>query len=93
MSNSDLRFEHSDLCERDVLSLKVVVVFERNVSLVPLVVRGTVSFLEASELLTHLHLALEHSSEVPSGEQTVVRDKVVSGGGLKVVQVREAGSV
>lgn len=67
--------------------------FDILVSLVPLVVRGTVSFFEAGELLAHLHLAFKNSSEVPSGEETVVGNEMVGCGRLVVVQVGEAGSV
>ncbi len=67
--------------------------FERHVSLVPMVIWRTVGFLEARELLAHLHLALEHSTEVPSGEDTVVRNQVVGCSWLIVMQVLEAASI
>ena len=45
--DSNLRLEHADLFKRDLFALKVVVVLEGHIARSPVVVRGTVSFLEA----------------------------------------------
>jgi hypothetical protein len=68
-------------------------VFNRQVSGVKLIVGGTVSFLEAGEFLTHLHLRFHLSAKVPSGENTVVGDPMVKGSGLVVMQVLEVSGI
>jgi hypothetical protein len=68
-------------------------VFERHISWVERVVWGTVGFFEACEFLSHLHLHLEHSTKVPSREDTVVRDGVIKCGWLIVMVMLEAGSI
>ena len=65
VSNSNLGLELSDLVSWDSSPLQVVVVLEGQVSGVELVVWGTVCLLEAGVLLSHLHLLLDLSAEVP----------------------------
>ena len=93
ISNYNLRCELSDFAERDVFPLEVVVVLERHVPGAELVVGRTGVFLETGEFLSCLHLHLEHSAEVPSCENSVVRHPVVSSVGLEVMVVLETGSV
>ena len=93
MSYSDLGLEHAHFFERDVSALEVVVVLERSPSGCKVVVRGTVSFFEAREFLSHAHLALHHSSEVPSREEAVVGDGMIHRVGLVVVQMLEVAGV
>ena len=66
---------------------------KRHIARVPLVVRRTVSLFEARVFLAHLHLALHHSSEVPSCENAVLRNNVVEGGRLELVKMRETGGI
>jgi len=77
VSNSNLGLEHADRGDRDVSGLEVLVMLEGNIAGVPMVVGRTVGFLEAGELLAHLHLTLHHSAEIPSGEDAVLRNHVV----------------
>lgn len=93
MSNSSFWFEHFNFTNRDLSSVKIIVVFNRQVSGVKLIVGGTMSFLEAGEFLTHLHLRLHLSAEVPSGEDSVVGNPMVHGSGLVVVQVLEVSGI
>lgn len=93
MSNSDLGLEHAHFFERDVSALEVVVVLERNPSGGEVVIRGTVGLFEAREFLSHSHLALHHSSEVPSREEAVVGDGMVHRVGLVVVQMLEVARI
>jgi len=91
--NSDLGLEHSDFAKRDVSLFEVFVVLEWVVSWVKVVVRRSVGLFEAGELLAHLHLALQHSAEIPSGEEAVLRHPVVHGVGFVVVVVLEIAGV
>lgn len=93
VSNNNLRGELFDFADGDASSLEIVVVFKRHISRVELIVGRTRVLLETGELFTCLHFDLHDSSEVPSGEDTVVRDHVVLGGRFKVVVVLEAGSI
>jgi hypothetical protein len=93
MSNSNLWLEHADRGDWDVSGLEVLIMLEGNIAGVPVVVGRTVGFLEAGELLSHLHLTLHHSAEVPSGEDAVLRNHVVLWVWLEVIQVLEAGCI
>lgn len=93
MSNSDLWLKHSDLAKWNLSSLEVIIVLKWHVFRIEVIVWGSVVLFEACEFLTHLHLTLKHSAEVPSGEQTVVRNSVVKSCWLVVMVVLEAGSV
>lgn len=90
MSNSDLWLKHSDFAKWHLSSLEVIVMLKWQVSWVEMIVRGTVSLFEASELLTHLHLALKHSTKVPSGKDSVMRNSMIEGCWLIIVVVLEA---
>jgi len=93
VSDSNLWLEHADLGEGNVAALKVIVVLKRNIAGVPVVVGRTVGLFEARVLLSHLHLALHHATEVPSCENTVVRDQMVHGMRLEPVEMLEASSI
>ena len=93
VSNSDLGLEHAHFFERDVSALEVVVVLERDPSGGEVVVRGTVRLFEAREFLSHAHLALHHSSEIPSREEAVVGNGMVHRVGLVVVQMLEVARI
>lgn len=86
---SELRGKHSDFTERDVSSLKIVVVLKRHVSFGEVVVRRSACLLEAWEFLTSLHFTLHNSAEVPSSKDAVVGNPVVHGSRLVVVVVLE----
>ena len=93
MSNSDFGLEHAHFFERNVSALEVVVVLERSPSGGEVVVRGTVSLFEAREFLSHGHLALHHSSKVPSREEAIVRDGMIHRVRLVVVQMLEVTGI
>ena len=76
-SNSNFRFEHLDLADWDLSSVKVVIVLYWKISSVEVIVWGTMSLFEAGEFLSHLHLTLHDSTKVPSGEHTVVWNPMV----------------
>lgn len=93
MGNSNLGLKHAHLLQGDVSALEVVVVLKRNIARGEVIVGGTVCLFEARELFSHLHLTLDHSSEVPPGEDAVVRDRVVHRVRLVFVQVLEVAGI
>ena len=93
MSNSNLGLEHAHFRERNVSALEVVVVLKRSPSRSKVVVRRTMSLFEAREFLSHLHLGLHHSSEVPSREDAIVGNGVIQSMRLVIVQVLEVASI
>ena len=93
VGDSNLWFEHSNFAKRDLSFLEVIVMLEWEISWVELVVRGTVVLFETCEFLSHLHLALKHSTEVPSGKDTVVRNGMIEWCWLVIMEVLETGSI
>ena len=77
MGNSNLRLKHAHLRDWNVSALKVIIVLEGHIARSEVVIGRTMGLFEARELLAHLHLALKHSTEIPSREDTVVRNGVV----------------
>ncbi len=82
-----------DLGGFDLASLQVLVVLQGVEAGGVVVVRGALRLCEACVLRTHALLVRHHVVEVQVGEDTVVRHRVVRGGRLVVVQVRETGAV
>lgn len=93
VSDSNLWREHSDLAWWDLSLLEIIIVLKWHVSLVPVIVWGTMCLFEACEFLTHLHLTLKYSTEIPSGKYTVVRNNVIHGTWFIIMVVLEAGSI
>ena len=93
MSYSDLWLEHSDLAKRNLSLLEEIVVFEWHVSWIELAVWGTMVLFEASKLFTLFALALDDSSEIPSGKETVVWHNMIECSWFVIMVVLEAGSI
>lgn len=93
MGNSNLGLKHAHLLQGNVSALEVIVVLKGNIARGEVIVRGTVCLFEARELFSHLHLTLDHSSEVPSGEDAIVWDGVVHWVRLVVMKVLEVASI
>ncbi len=91
--DSCLGLEHADLLNRDLSALEVVIVLEGHIARGKVVVGGTVALLEVGELLAHGHLALHHAAEVPSGEQTIVRNAMVQSMRLVVMKMLEVRGI
>ncbi len=75
------------------LAEEIFVVLEGSISGAELVVWRAITLLEAGVFVSHTHLSLHHTSEVPSSWETVMGYDVVHGCWLVVVVVLETGSV
>ena len=92
-SNSSLGSVHSNITKVNTLFLEVVIVFKRQVPGVEMAVRRAVSLFEASVFLILTLATLEHSTEIDSGENSVMRDHMVLPVRFEIVKVLEASGI
>lgn len=82
-----------NLAEINLAGLEILVMLKGVVLGGVVVVGWALGLVERRVLLTHLLLVAESVVEVQVGEDAVVGHRVVGGGGLVVVQMRETGAV
>ncbi len=91
--HANLRLKHLDLAEIDTFFGEVLVLFQIVVPGTEVPMRRAGILLEGRILLTLLQSSVQHTLEISTCEDAVMRDPMVVGMGLKVMQVREAGGI